>query len=97
MSDIVLVSKNDAEFTISLEAASISPVLKNMLSSAFMEGHQRRVELKEIDPHVLEKVADYLEYRYKYIDATEDEDLPEFEVPTEMSLELLLVADYLNI
>ncbi|SCU88248.1 LAFA_0E11562g1_1 [Lachancea sp. 'fantastica'] len=97
MSEVTLVSKNNVEVTISREAASVSPVLRSMLSSPFIEQQENKIELKDIDSNVLQKVVEYLEYHQKYITVSENEDIPEFEVPTEMSLELLLVADYLNI
>ncbi|CEP61961.1 elongin C LALA0_S04e04566g [Lachancea lanzarotensis] len=97
MSEVILISKNNVEVPISREAASVSPVLRSMLSSPFIEQQQNKIELKDIESHVLQKVAEYLEYHQKYIKVSENEDIPDFEVPTEMSLELLLVADYLNI
>ncbi|SCU95318.1 LANO_0E10000g1_1 [Lachancea nothofagi CBS 11611] len=97
MSEVLLVSKDDLEIPVSYEAAIISPVLKGMLSGPFLEEHPIKIELKDIEPQVLAKVVEYLEYCSTYRNVGENDDIPEFDVPTEMSLELLLVADYLNI
>ncbi|SCV03242.1 LAME_0H08856g1_1 [Lachancea meyersii CBS 8951] len=97
MSEVILVSKSRVEVPISREAASVSPVLRSMLSNPFLEQHQNKIELLDIEPHVLQKVVEYLEYHQRYMLVSEDEDIPDFDIPTEMSLELLLVADYLNI
>lgn len=42
---------------------------------------------------VLEKVAEYLLYWYRYQDK---EDVPDMEIPVDMCLELLTAADYLQ-
>ena len=42
---------------------------------------------------VLEKVCEYFYYNEKHKDA---KDVPDMDIPTELSLELLMAADYLN-
>lgn len=42
---------------------------------------------------VLEKVAEYLIYWYRYKD---QEDVPDMEIPVELCLEILEAADYLQ-
>ena len=42
---------------------------------------------------VLEKVCEYFYYNEKYKDA---KDVPDMDIPTELSLELLIAADYLD-
>ncbi|SCW03547.1 LAFE_0G12882g1_1 [Lachancea fermentati] len=97
MSEVTLVSAENVEFPVTRETAMISPTLKAMLSESFEDSEKKRIELKEIEAPILKKVIEYLQYCQKYQDATDTDDVPEFEVPTDMSLELLLVADYLNI
>ncbi|SCU77516.1 LAMI_0A01420g1_1 [Lachancea mirantina] len=97
MSEVKLISRDQQEFTLSNEAAVLSPMLKGMISRKFAEGQEHEIRLTEISSEALRLVVNYLEYLQKYQDCAEDEDIPEFEVPTEMSLELLLAADYLNI
>lgn len=97
MSSVTLVSSDQEEVTISREAASVSPTLKAMLDGPFVE-QSGRIELPTIESKVLQKVAEYLEYNLQYADANRDvEDVPQFDIPTEMALELLLAADYLNV
>jgi transcription elongation factor B subunit 1 len=91
---ITLVSGDGFRFCISKEAASISGTLKNMLSETFEEGTTRTVQLPDIDGAVMEKVVEYLYYNAKYRDSV---DVPEFSVPTEMALELLVAADFLHV
>lgn len=42
---------------------------------------------------MLEKVCEYLYYNEKHKDS---KDVPDMELPTELCLELLMAADYLN-
>lgn len=97
MSTVTLIASDRSEVQLSREAASVSSTLKSMLEGHFKES-DGRIELLTFDSRVLQKVAEYLEYNWQYRDADNDiEDVPEFEIPTEMALELLLAADYLGI
>lgn len=97
MKTVTLISREKDEFPISREAALVSPTLRIMLEGPFKE-KEDHIELSSIDSAVLKKVVEYLEYNleYKGVDK-EQEEVPEFEIPTEMALELLLAADYLNV
>jgi transcription elongation factor B subunit 1 len=65
-----------------------------MLSTkTFEEGQTGRVHLDELSGILLERVCDYLYFNLKYKDVT---DVPEFDIPPEMALELLVAADYLD-
>lgn len=97
MSSIILVSKDKVKFEVKREVAMISPTLKAMLESSFIE-QSGEIELAEFESTIVAAVIDYLNFNFKF----KDEDLskteiPEFEVPAELSLELLLAADYLHI
>ncbi|KAG0684152.1 elongin C [Pichia californica] len=91
---VKLISNDGFAFIINKETASISGTLKNMISDTFEEGLTNTIKLHEIDGSVLEKVVEYLYYNDKYKDCI---DVPEFNVPTEMALELLVAADYLQV
>ncbi|CCD25122.1 elongin C NDAI_0E03050 [Naumovozyma dairenensis CBS 421] len=93
---IKLIGEGDKEYKVSYEAAMVSPVLKTMLQSPFKE-NAGKVDLTKYSGDTLEKVCEYLEYKLRYQNADETEDIPEFDIPTELSVELLMVADYLNI
>lgn len=96
MEEVSIVSSEGDVRTIKREVAIISPTLKRMLQSSFVES-DGKITLREFDTKVLEKVIEYLEYVYEYKDVDENEDIPEFEVSPDISLDLLLAADYLNI
>lgn len=97
---ITLIASNGSKYTIAKDAAMISPVLKAIIQGPFKEKNE--IDLSNISPEVLNKVIEYLELKCKYVNESngqEDYDITnfEFDVPSEISLELLLAADYLNI
>ena len=92
---VYLVSKKN-QYKIPRKAALVSPALKVMLEGPFKEHEDRMIELKDMEDDVVAKISEYLTYRWLY-DGVEDFEIPEFEIPTELSLELLIAADYLNI
>ncbi|AQZ14983.1 ELC1 (YPL046C) [Zygosaccharomyces parabailii] len=96
MPEVTLISSDNCEFSISREAAMVSPTLKAMLEGPFKEKNGR-IELPGIEGNVLAKTVEYLQYNLRYRAQSNQEDIPEFEIPTEMALELLLAADYLNV
>jgi len=91
---ITLVSSDGFEFIISKDAAMVSGTIKNMLSSTFRETEERKIKLQEMDGRLLNKVVEYLHYNIKYKDSV---DVPEFNIPTEMALELLVASDFLDV
>lgn len=91
---ITLVSSDGFEFIIRKKAAMVSGTLKNMLSSTFRETEERKIKLQEMDGRLLGKVVEYLYYNLKYRGG---DDIPEFNIPTEMALELLVASDFLDV
>lgn len=94
MTYITLISNDAFEFIITTEAAQVSGTLRNMLQSTFKETSERRIRLHEFDGRVLGKVVEYLYYNLKYKDSM---DVPEFDIPEEMALELLDASDFLDV
>lgn len=94
MAYFTLVSQDGFEFTIPEEAAMLSALLAPMITNEFQEHKSRRAELENIDGHILERVCEYLCYSLKYKDQG---DVPDFDVPAELALELLVAADYLDV
>lgn len=92
---VTLISSDGFQFIVSRDAALISGTLKGMLNvdSAFQEAETNRIKLHELDSRLLEKVVEYLYYNLKY---QNEVDVPEFDIPTEMALELLVAADFLD-
>ncbi|GAM85101.1 hypothetical protein ANO11243_031040 [Dothideomycetidae sp. 11243] len=93
---ITLVSSDGFEFVIRRSAACISPTIKRMLdpTSGFAESTTGVCHFENIHAIVLEKVCQYLYYNEKNKDA---KDVPDMDLPAELSLELLMAADYLNV
>ena len=44
----------------------------------------------------LEKVVQYLFYKYRYSDQTNQIEVPEFHIEAEITLDLMMAADYLD-
>ncbi|KAI9650558.1 elongin C [Ciborinia camelliae] len=77
---VTLVSCDGFEFVVLREAACTSGAIKKMLDTTS-------------SGIVLEKVAEYFYYNYKYRNS---ENVPDMEIPAELCLELLMAADYLD-
>ncbi|ODQ65067.1 putative transcriptional elongation regulator Elc1/Elongin C [Nadsonia fulvescens var. elongata DSM 6958] len=92
---VTLISGDGFEFIVTREAAFVSATLRGMLSVAsnFEEAQTNRVLLENINATCLEKICEYMYYNLTYKDSV---DVPDFDVPPEMALELLVAADYLN-
>ncbi len=91
---VTLISSDGYTFQITREAAMVSGTLKGMLNTSFQESSTSTIKLHELDSQLLEKVVEYLYYNLKYKDNV---NIPEFDIPTEMALELLVAADFLDV
>ncbi|KAI0403427.1 BTB/POZ protein [Xylaria palmicola] len=93
---VTLVSGDGFEFVVLREAAMISSAIKGMLDprSQFAEARTNRCVFEEINGIILEKVAEYFHYWYKY---RETENVPDMDIPVELCLELLQAADFLGL
>lgn len=91
---ITLVSSDNHKFILMKDVALISSVLRNM--EEFEEGQTGKINL-DMDGEILDVVVNYLHYHYKYKDQEELGEIPEFKIPTQLALELLVKADYLDI
>ncbi|KAJ1833222.1 hypothetical protein LPJ63_002936 [Coemansia sp. RSA 2711] len=100
-----LVSGDGFSFVVATEVAEQSPTLKSMLDTtrggvdsdmAFAEALTRQIRLPEIRGRALEKVCEYLFFKYRFADEGASDRVPEFDFDVEMSLELLMAADYLD-
>lgn len=91
---VTLVSADNHKFVVLKDVALISSVLRN--TQGFEEGKTGRITL-DMEADILECVVEYLYYNYKYKEQAESGDIPEFNIPTHLALELLVKADYLDI
>lgn len=91
---VTLVSSDNHRFIVLKEVALISSVLRS--TQGFEEGKTGKINL-DMDGDILECIVEYLYYNYKYRELAEDTNLPEFDIPTHLALELLVKADFLDI
>lgn len=62
-------------------------------AAGFVESTSNIVKLPNISGILLEKVCEYLYFNLKYKNKT---GVPQFEIPPELALEMLVVADFLD-
>lgn len=91
---MTLVSTDNHKYVILKEVAQVSSVLKN--TQGFEESKTGKINL-DMDGDILECIVEYLYYHYKYREQAETGNIPEFNIPTHLALELLVKADYLDI
>ncbi|SMQ54047.1 unnamed protein product [Zymoseptoria tritici ST99CH_1A5] len=93
---VTLVSSDEYSFVVRRSAACISGAIKRMLdpSNGFLESKTNTCRFDNINGLVLEKVCEYLYYNEKNRDA---KNVPDMDLPTELCLEILMAADYLNV
>ncbi|CAK9217753.1 unnamed protein product [Sphagnum jensenii] len=89
-----LISAEGHEFVIEREAALVSNTLKNMLTSTggFTETQLGEVRFPEISAPILEKVCQYFYWSLQFASGKETE----FHIEPEMTLELMMAANYLH-
>ncbi|ETN45202.1 uncharacterized protein HMPREF1541_10079 [Cyphellophora europaea CBS 101466] len=92
---VTLVSHDGFEFHIRRSAAMRSGTIRRMLDvqSNFSEAVSGECHLENITGVVLEKVVEYLYYNEKM---REQMGVADMEIPSELCLELLMAADYLD-
>ena len=60
----------------------------------FAENETNEVNFREIPSHVLSKVCMYFTYKVRYTNSSTE--IPEFPIPPEIALELLMAANFLD-
>ncbi|SMN21865.1 similar to Saccharomyces cerevisiae YPL046C ELC1 Elongin C, conserved among eukaryotes [Maudiozyma saulgeensis] len=101
---VSLIGSDNVKHAISRENAMLSSTLKSIASGKFAD-NKDSIELPSISGPVIEKVIEYMNFKGKLLrEGREGEDTEEtaekfenFNIPTELSLDVLLAADYLNI
>lgn len=103
--DIVyLIGSDNVKHQISKENAILSSTLKSILSGNFAD-NKDEIELSTMSGPVIEKIIEYMNFKGKILregNGTDEYDqtvekFENFNIPTELSLDVLLAADYLNI
>ena len=93
---VTLVSAEGFEYVVDYEAACVSNMIKNLMTSAggFSELESNTITFPEISGRCLERVCQYFYYKLQYTDSRDS--VPEFKVPPELALELLMASNYLD-
>ncbi|VFQ98188.1 unnamed protein product [Cuscuta campestris] len=91
---VKLISAEGFEFVIDKEAAMVSQTIRNMLTSpgGFAETEHREVTFPEISTTILEKICQYFYWHLQYARGKETE----FPIEPELTLELMMAANYLH-
>ena len=95
---VTLVSSDGHEFIVSRKVALTSGTIKSMLNSGedlFEENKNNEVVFREISSHILERVCIYFYYNQRFANFTGKE-IPEFNIPIETALELLMASNFLD-
>ncbi|OQS06752.1 transcription elongation factor B polypeptide 1 [Thraustotheca clavata] len=90
---VKLVSAEGHEFYVARKCALVSGTIKAMLLGQFSES-KGEIRFPDISAPILEKVIQYLYYKKRY--SNSNARIPEFNIEPEMSLELLMAANYLE-
>ncbi|KAF3161335.1 hypothetical protein TWF106_004411 [Orbilia oligospora] len=93
---LTLVSNDGFQFVLPKKCAFASKTIRNMFNknSGYIEAKENCVKFEEMRGAVLEKVCEYFIYKHKYSGYSGQ--VPEFQIPAEMGLELLTIADFLE-
>ncbi|KAL4147946.1 hypothetical protein QTP88_002260 [Uroleucon formosanum] len=93
---VKLISSDGHEFIVKREHALMSGTIKAMLSGPgqFSENETNEIHFREIPSHVLQKVCMYFTYKARYTNSSTE--IPEFPIPPQIALELLMAANFLD-
>ncbi|KAH7672840.1 S-phase kinase-associated protein 1-like protein [Dioscorea alata] len=91
---VKLISAEGFEFVIDKQAAMVSQTIRNMLTSpgGFSETQQGQVTFPEISTHILEKICQYFYWSLQFASGKETE----FHIEPEITLDLMMAANYLH-
>ncbi|KAJ0261426.1 Elongin-C [Hirschfeldia incana] len=91
---VKLISMEGFEFIIDREAAMVSQTIRSMLTSpgGFSESKDGVVTFPDISTTILEKICQYFYWSLQYSRGKETE----FHIEPELTLELMMAANYLH-
>ncbi|GAB2286305.1 hypothetical protein Dimus_020722 [Dionaea muscipula] len=91
---VKLISAEGFEFVIDKKAAMVSKTIRNMLTSpgSFAETERGEVTFPDISTTILEKICQYFYWSLQYASGKETE----FHIEPELTLELMMAANYLH-
>ena len=92
----VTLQCRDGDLKCALEVANESQTLEQIFKSdLFIESRTLQVDVSDYTMEVVQVAMDYMHYKHQYKD--ELETAPTFEIPPELSLQVMVLADYLNV
>ena len=92
---VKLISAEGHEFFVHRDIAiQSSKTIRLMLEGSFKEAQDGVIRFPDITSSTLERVVHYLHYKAQYSNASAR--IPEFVIPPETALELLVAAKYLD-
>ncbi|GIY00261.1 elongin-C [Caerostris darwini] len=93
---VKLISSDGHEFIVKRQYVLTSATIRAMLSGPgqFAENEANEINFREIPSHILQKVCQYFTYKVRYSNSAAE--IPEFPISAEMSLELLMAANFLD-
>ncbi|GMN24009.1 hypothetical protein TIFTF001_000389 [Ficus carica] len=91
---VKLISAEGFEFVVHKDAAMVSQTIRNMLTSpgSFAEAQHGEVTFPEISTTILEKICKYFYWNLQFASGKETE----FHIEPELTLELMMAANYLH-
>ncbi|XP_047969005.1 elongin-C-like [Salvia hispanica] len=89
---VMLISAEGFEFVIDNKAAMLSQTIRSMLKGGYYEMEHRKVNFPEINTIILEKTCQYFHWSHQYASGKETE----FHIEPELTLDLMMAANYLN-
>ncbi|KAK2993145.1 hypothetical protein RJ640_015332 [Escallonia rubra] len=96
---VKLISAEGFEFVVDKKAAMVSQTIRNMLTSpgSFAETEHGEVTFPEITTTILEKICQYFYWSLQYASILYDSGKEsEFHIEPELTLELMMAANYLH-
>ncbi|KHJ87457.1 transcription elongation factor B polypeptide 1 family protein, partial [Oesophagostomum dentatum] len=75
------------------ELAYVSRTIRAMMEGP-IDDHENLVHFRSIPSHILQKVCHYFLYKNRYEDS--DKTIPDFPIEPQLSLELLMAANFLD-
>ncbi|XP_042067610.1 elongin-C-like [Salvia splendens] len=89
---VMLISAEGFEFVIDKKAAMVSQTIRSMLTGGFFETEHRKANFPEISTIILEKICQYFHWYLRYASGKKTE----FHIEPELTLELMMAANYLD-
>ncbi|CAJ0604359.1 unnamed protein product [Cylicocyclus nassatus] len=93
---ITMISSDGIEFHIRRELAYASRTIRSMMDSPTSpsDAEKNVVHFRSIPSHILQKVCHYFLYRNRYENS--EIMIPEFKIEPQLSLQLLMAANFLD-